>query len=174
MSLSSSIQVEVSSSNYDQYIMPSENQIQTMRKGGRFNQSTILTYSDGSEWVFLPNKGEERFCGFLYLQEAIKQAGLSKVKAAENKMAIHDKQIIYLSQYCGDKRLEWPDGFNEASSLAEIGFTDTVGLANLRKIDDVIYVFDTEKGSFANGVHEKINSFVHVHDAIRSTLEKRM
>ena len=72
----------------ESYVMASDNPITNLRRGGRHDQSTILTYADGTEWVFLTNKAKERFCGFLYMQNAIKEAGLAKVKAAQNKMAI--------------------------------------------------------------------------------------
>lgn len=163
----------------DNYTMSSDLQIQNMRNGGRFNQSTILTYTDGSEWVVLTNKPKERFCGFLYLQNALEKADLDhKIKAAANKMAIHGKNIIYLSQYCGEKKLESMDLFKDSGPLSilrdQIGFTDATMGTNLRKIEDKIYVFDTERDSFDPSVHEKINSFVHFHDLIRSSLEKRL
>lgn len=161
--------------DHSQYIMGSNNKIDSMRKGGRFNQSTILKYEDKSEWVFLCNNGIERFCGFLYLQNAIKDSNLKTVQAAENKIAIHDRKIIYLSRYYGDKKpdsTELLEHDNELSVLKrDIGFTDTAGNANLRKQGNAIYVFDTEKSSFDQSVHGKIDSFVQQHDVIRSALE---
>jgi hypothetical protein len=160
---------------FENYIMSSSNQIENMRRGGRFNQSIIVTYTDKSEWVFLGDKQRERFCGFLYLQNALKESSLNKIHAAANKMAIHDKKIIYLSGYCGETKPGFFDLIGQVSALnTDIGFTDTAGGANLRKIDNEIFVFDTEKSSFASKVHEKIDAFVKLHDAIRSSLEDRL
>lgn len=158
--------------NYDSYIMNQE--IVGMRKGGRRNESTILEYEDGTEWVLLNNPWQERFCGFLYLQNALKESKLDKVEPEENKMALNGKQIIYLSRYCGEKKPEFFYYLNEFHTLNEIGFTDTSGGANLREKDGKIYVFDTQKISFDKDVYEKIDSFVHLHDAIRSSLEERL
>lgn len=157
---------------YEDYVMDAGNKIIGMRKGGRFNQSTILTYADGSEWVFLPDKETARFCGFLYLQNALKEAGITLIAAAANKMALHDKKIIYLSQYCGEDRPGLLENSEEISKLAKLGFTDTTANANLRKKEGKLYVFDTEKSSFDSCVHEKIDSFVGLHHAIRSHLEE--
>ncbi|HEY5235742.1 MAG TPA: hypothetical protein VIJ14_06160 [Rhabdochlamydiaceae bacterium] len=162
----------------ESYVMASDIPIINVRRGGRQDQSTILTYADGTEWVFLSNKEKERFCGFLYMQNAIKEAGLAKVKAAQNKMAIiedeqHGRKIIYLSQYCGEKKPEIFDYTKEFSGLqTDVGFTDTV--ANLREIEGEVYVFDTEKSSFAKGVHSKIDAFVKTHEALRSALEEKL
>jgi hypothetical protein len=158
--------------------MDPSNEVVEMRRGGRFNQSIILKYQDDTEWVFLNNKPEERFCGFLYLQKALEESNLNTIQAAENKIAIHDRKIIYLSRWHGDKKPDFMELFeynNELSTLKQdIGFTDTIGNANLRKQDGVVYVFDTEKGSFDKSVHEKIDSFVQQHDIIRSVLEKSL
>lgn len=167
--------------DFNQYIMDPTNEIVEMRKGGMFNRAIILTYKDGSEWVFLNNKGEERFCGFLYLQNAINELNLKCIRAAENKIAIHEKKIIYLSKYYGDKNPDTMD-FENNDNLSDellalkrdIGFADTAGNANLRKQDNVVYVFDTEKSSFAKSVHEKIDSFAQQHKALRSTLEESL
>ena len=162
--------------DYNSYIMNPNNKIVEMRNGGRFNQSIILKYQDDTEWVFLSNKPEERFCGFLYLQKELKKSNLNKIQASENKIAIHDRKIIYLSRWHGDKKPDFSetDGYTKELLTLEqdIGFTDMSGNANLRKKDDVIYVFDTEKHSFDRSVHEKIDSFVHQHKAIREILEK--
>ncbi len=161
--------------DYDTYVIGSDNPVSSMRRGGRFNQSIILTYADGTEWVFLNNRGEERFCGFLYMQNAIKEAGLAKVKAAQNKMTIHDRKIIYLSQYCGETKPKMFEYAKELSVLEkDVEFTDMPLAANLREIDGVVYVFDTEKGSFAKGVHGKIDAFVKRHDLLRATLEEKL
>jgi len=166
-----------SNNNYNNYIMDASNQVVNIRHGGRLNQSLILKYQDGSEWVVL-NNGEERFCGFLYLQKALNDLNVSKVQAAENKIAIYDRKIIYLSKYYGDnKPVFWQliDYINELPVLGQkVKFIDTIGLANLRIKDGVVYVFDTEKGSFDKSVHEQIDSFVNQHDLIRSVLEKSL
>lgn len=169
-----------SSTDLSNYIMSNSNQIKSMRYGGRFNQSIILTYTDTSEWVFLNDTPKERFCGFLYLQDAIKKAGLSTIRAADNKMALHDKKIIYLSRYCGEiKPNEYefldPLKFSEFSILKnKIGFVDMLGSANIRKKNDKIYVFDTEKLSFHSSVRKNIDSFVELHDKIKAHLEERL
>jgi hypothetical protein len=160
------------------YIMNPANPVVNMRRGGRFNQSIILKYEDGSEWVFLNNRAEERFCGFLYLQKELKDLGVSRVQAAENKMAIQDRKIIYLSKYYGDNKPDFMElhGYGKELSILdrEVKFTDTTANANLRKKDGVVYVFDTEKGSFHSSVHEKIDSFVGQHNLIRSILEESL
>lgn len=163
------------SSPYDAYIMDPANKVVEMRHGGRFNQAVILKYEDGSEWVFLNNKPEERFCGFLYLQKALNDLNVSKVQAAENKIAIHDRKIIYLSKYYGDNKPGFMDlsAYNEEliALKQKTKFVDTAGNANLREQNGVVYVFDTEKGSFDKSVHAKIDSFIQQHDMIRSALE---
>ena len=160
------------------FVMSSENSCINMRRGGRFDQSVILTYTDGTEWVFLNDAPKERFCGFLYLQDALKKAGVDKIKAAPNKIALHDGNIIYLSQYCGEKKISWfetpPECMKQVYKLDEVGFTDMPGFANLREKDDTIFVFDTEKHSFAPKVHAQIDAFMPLHDRIRSVLEQRL
>ncbi len=169
---------ETQQNEYTQFIMDPNNKIAEKRMGGRFNQSIIVKYEDQSEWVFLSNKPEERFCGFLYLQKAINESNLKNIQAAENKIAIHDKKIIYLSKYYGDKKPGFMELFEYDQELLTlnktIGFTDTLGNANLRKQNDIVHVFDTEKGSFDKSVHEKIDSFIEQHNAIRSFLEKSL
>lgn len=166
--------------NFDpnQFIIDSSNQIIEMRRGGRFNQSIILKYEDNNEWVFLNNRVKERFCGFLYLQNAIKELNLKNIQAAENKIAIHDKKIIYLSKYYGDSKpdiFELWDYNHELSILKEkIGFIDMVANANLRKENNTVYVFDTEINSFDKTVHEKIESYFSQHDIILSFVEKSL
>jgi hypothetical protein len=178
MLLTNSISNAACQNNNNSYIMNPNNQLVGMRKGGRFNQSVILEYQDKTEWVFLNNKTEERFCGFLYLQKAINDSNLHTLQAAENKIAIHDRKIIYLSRYYGDKKPEFMELFeynNEISILQQkIGFIDMTGNCNLRKKDNFVYVFDTEKTSFDKSVHEKIDSFVHQHNVIRSILEESL
>jgi hypothetical protein len=75
-----------------------------MRDGGRGNSIEIIKHQDGSEWVILNNKGKERFCGFLYLKSALKTGGFNNVEAAQNKMALHNRKIIYLSRYYGNEK----------------------------------------------------------------------
>jgi hypothetical protein len=160
------------------YIISSENSCIDVRNGGRLNLSQILTYTDGTEWVFLCEKTKDRFCGFLYLQDALKKAGADKIKAAPNKMAIHDGQIIYLSQYCGEKKVGFgsPDDCIQQIPIliGEVGFTDIGGNANLREKDGEIFVFDTEKSSFDPKVHAQIDAFIPLHDRIRSVLAQRL
>ena len=157
----------------DEYIL-SENCVE-MRKGGRLNQSIILTYSDGTEWVYLNNKPQERFCGFLYLQHVLKESKLEHILPAENKMAIHQHKIIYLSKYCGEKRPSYFEQIDRLQALKEnAGFTDIADCTNLREQDGTIYIFDTEKGSFDSRVHEKIDAFVKLHDVIKASLEKKV
>lgn len=158
--------------NVNPFLMARSNTVVSSRiEGARGSQ--ILKYKDGTEWVVLPiNKVQERFCGFLYLNRAIKNSGLEHIKAAENKIAIHnEKQIIYLSRYCGDTKPEDSDHKEEISILErKIGFIDTIYNANLRKQDDAIFVFDTEKNSFAQQLHGIIDSFIPLHNALLALL----
>ncbi len=124
----------------------------------------------------LSNAQQERFCGFLYLESAIAEAGLKHIQAAPNKLALHDRQIIYLSQYCGENKIGFPEQLKYADELAtlnqKIGFIDTLMGANLRCIGDQIFVFDTEKSSFDPKVRDKIDTFTPLHNAIRLAIEK--
>ena len=160
------------------YIMDTTNNVVGNRHEERLNQSTILKYADGSEWVLLDDKPEERFCGFLYLEQALRDLNMSRVQAAENKIAIHDRKIVYLSKYYGDyepRRVELHQYDQELEVLdQEVKFTDIVGGKNLREKDGVVYVFDTEKGSFHRSVYLKIDSFIQQHTIIRSILEKSL
>lgn len=160
--------------NYDSYIIDPNNQLQGVRAGGRGNAMQILTYQDGTEWVYLANKQSQRFCGFLYLQDALKREGFDNILPAENKMALNGRQIIYLSRYCGEQRVE---DFSKArtvfANLQKIGFTDNFGGCNLREIGEKYYVFDTEPASFT-GVSSQINAFMPMHDAIRKVLEDKI
>jgi hypothetical protein len=159
--------------DYKDYIIDA--QLMSVREGGRLNQSIILKYEDGTEWIYLGDKPQERFCGFLYLQKALKESNLNHIQPAENKMAIHERKIIYLSKYCGEKRPNFFEHMNELQSLKKnIGFTDIDGCTNLREEGSQIYVFDTEKASFDSSVHEKIDSFVNLHNAIRAILEEKL
>ncbi len=157
----------------EKYIMDS--QIIGDRLGGRDNRSVILQYESGSEWIVLDINPLERFCGYLYLQDALKTSGFSDVEPAENRMAIRDRKIIYLSKYCGEKRPSFFEHGTQIHAFKECtGFKDIAGCANFRVEGDKIYVFDTEKWSFDESVHEKIDSFVHLHDAIRASLEEKL
>jgi hypothetical protein len=169
-------QAQIQEIDYSQYIMDPNNQVARMDEGGRDNNSIIITYQDNSRWVFLNDSPVERFCGFLYLQQAIKDSNLNSIRAAENKIAIHKGQIIYLSRYYGnDVPEELLQHRAEISVLKnEIGYDDVVGNVNLRKQDNTVYVFDTEKDSFKREMYEKIDSFVQQHNLIRAALEKSL
>lgn len=173
--------VTSTAADHSSYIMDSQNGITSMREGGRFNRSVILTFADESEWVFLSDKGKERFCGFLYLKKALERAGVDKIFAAENKMAIHDGRVIYLSEYQGetkidDPNMKWTEDLGEQLRKLndEVGFIDTVAGTNLRLKNDSIYVFDTEKTSFSPAVRPEIDQFLPEHDAIRASLEGQL
>lgn len=148
--------------------------ISAIRKGGRSNSFQIVTFDDRSEWVVMTDKGNERFCGYLYLKNALEKAGSSKVKAAENKLFWDKGKVYVLSRYCGEKKLEMKDllsnpNYIECLKLIDkVHFSDTLGFANLRKEEDKIYVFDTEKNSFASSVHEKIDEM----EGTRAKIEK--
>lgn len=162
---------------YSNYLMSPDCEVIGSRRGGRGNQEWIFTYRDGTEWVVLLRKdAKERFCGFLYLESAIQEAGLRYVKAVANKMAIEQGRVVYLSQYCGEDRPSlFSLGLSESQELVtlqkEICFTDMGGMANVRQQGEDIYVFDTAKNSFNPSVHEKIDAFVQKHDAICALLE---
>jgi hypothetical protein len=155
------------------YIIDSE--LAGMRKGGRFNNSTILTYEDGTEWIFLNNKAEERFCGFLFLQDALKQSKVDGVGAAANKMAMHNGSIIYLSKYCGETKPDYLESLKKINYIkTNAGFTDLTGCANLREVEGTIYIFDTEKGSFDPRVRDAIDQYLPLHNAIKASLEEKL
>lgn len=156
--------------DYSEYVMDQNHKIVGMRNGGRGNSSLIVQYEDGSEWVYLGNRTAERFCGFLYLQEALKQAGLENVFAAQNKLAVNNGKILYLSRYCGERKPQFEEVSKVNQVLSKIGFTDNSASANMRKIDDTMYIFDTEKLSFDKSVYAAIDSFKPLHDEIRSRL----
>ena len=156
------------SAGYENYIMDSANKIKGMRPGKRCQ---ILTYTDGSEWVYLADKEKERFCGFLYLKHALEKSGVTNLKAAENKIALNGKQVIYLSRFCGETQPNAGDETENLSTLRQTGFTDFSFMCNLRKIAHQTFVFDTEKSSFTPEVHQQIESYSGLHDAIRSYLE---
>ena len=103
--------------NSNDYIMDPANKVTGLRQGGRGNSSNILKYADGSEWVVLMKNPIERFCGFLYLQEALSELNVGKIEAANNKIAIHRKEIIYLSKYHGDNKLDIMDTYSRHDEL---------------------------------------------------------
>lgn len=160
---------------YDEFIM--NRHVVECRLGGKTDDYTILTYDDGTEWVFLDEKEVERFCGYLYLRYTIKKLRLNIV-AAENKISIYNGKIIYLSKYMGEQTLsifsnEWHKYNEDMLRLEkEIGFRDLSGYYNMRIVDDMLYVFDTEKLSYHMNVHQKIDGYKELHDSIRNYLEK--
>jgi hypothetical protein len=164
---------ELQESDYKDYILDSE--LVGIRQGGRFNNSTILTYEDRTEWVFLNNKAEERFCGFLFLQNALKQSNVDGVVAAENKMATYKGDIIYLSKYCGETKPDCVDNFQKINCIkTNAGFTDLIGCANLREVEGTVYIFDTEKGSFDPRVRDTIDQYMPLHNTIKAFLEDKL
>lgn len=155
--------------NFDDYLLRSK--ITSIRKGGRFNSMNIATCEDGSEWVVLLNGNlKERFMGYLYLEAAISELATDRLKAAENKIGSYMDKIHYFSRYVGENKLTFLDFHDEKNLLSETGFKDFIGNANLRKKDDILYVFDTEKGSFSDEVHSKISEFEVMHDTIYDEL----
>ena len=150
------------------------NIISVSRKGMR--SVPVATYSDQSQWVvLLAPPLRDRFCGFLYLQNALKKENAQRLEAAPNKIGVHNKQIIYLSQYCGEERLDSSDFIEyrkELAMLSRIGFKDMMGASNLRKKDGKIFVFDTERSSFAPNVYKEIDAFEPLHDRIVSAVDK--
>jgi hypothetical protein len=59
----------------------------------------------------------------------------------------------------------------EIAVLSKIGFTDYFGGTNLRIKDGKLFVFDTEKASFKESVHEKIDTYAVMHDNIYLSLK---
>lgn len=168
-------------SNNDYIMDPDIKIIETKIREMRINEVksktfVILRYQDGTEWVHLEDNPIERFCGFLYLINELKVLDVIKIQAVENKMAIKDKKIIYLSKYYGDEKPYIGYDFCKELFILndEIRYTDTDGNRNLRKKDDTIYVFDTEKRSFGKSVRDRIDAFVEQHNALRSILEERL
>lgn len=161
--------INSASSSYDQYtIDPSV----TIQRTERKRNQTIHTLSDGTQWVQLKDHGEERFRGYLYLNQALKNNDF--VQAAENKMMLlKTGQIIYLSKYCGDQK---PDNLEPALEQAykglkeKPGYTDTENYSNARIQDGKLYLFDTEKFSFSPAVHNKIGAMEKTRDAIEDYL----
>ena len=157
--------------NYSDYVLENDFISEQNGTGTRGREFYIYKCKDGTEWVRLKNseKAVERFCGFLYLQEA----KLKEVIPAENKMAKYRGEIVYLSKYCGEN---FPNVFQSCEAVGELrekGYKDFQQGANMRIVDHKIYIFDTEKSSFDPKVHEKIDAFVAMHDAIRTNLESK-
>jgi hypothetical protein len=157
--------------DYKDYII--ENQPIDFRRGGRGNLSRILKYDDNTEWVVLDDKIKERFCGFLHLQNAIKETNSCHLEAAENKMTIIEGTIVYLSKYCGEER-PTKTVIHLTNLKEKTGYVDFVCYANMREIGDKIYIFDTEKTSFDKSVHAKIDAYINVHDDILASLKKKL
>lgn len=139
----------------EEYFIDPSVEIIAIRDGGRLNSRKIVTLDNGSEWVFMPDKGNERFCGYLYLKEALEKNGSTQVKAADNKLFWWDGKAIVLSRYSGEGKPGMFD-FESILALKEVGFTDTHGMSNLRKVGDEIHAFDTELFSFDPSTHEAI------------------
>lgn len=155
--------------DYAVYMMQADNQI--ISEEEEFD-SKVLTYADGSKWVWLKDKPEERFVGFLYLKNALEMAGIQSVVAAPNKIALHGRKIIYLSEYAGDVHPSVFKYFNEIRAIQSVGFVDICG--NLRVSDGKVYVFDTAMNSFEYRVQHEIRAFNQMHEAIRDGFEERL
>lgn len=157
--------------DYRNYIIDPALKIKDVRQGGRFNAFKIITYDDGSEWVLLNNPLRDRFCGYLFLKNALELSNIQNVEAAENRMALNDKTVIYLSKYCGEVKPDILERFEDTAAVRRIGYRDLDGYTNLREKDGTIYIFDTEKTSFKKPLREEIDSFGPLHDKIRDFLE---
>lgn len=155
--------------NYSNYIIPGDFVTERRGSGLRGNEFYILKSKDGTEWVHLtdPRKNKERFCGFLYLQNA----QLNEVVPAENKMSKYRGDIIYISKYCGENRPNMLQAAEAVSELLNIGYKDLQMCTNMRIVDKKLYLFDTEKSSFYAKVHDQIDSFSALHDAIKSSVK---
>jgi hypothetical protein len=166
--------IDISSAEIQKYIIDPTLPKPLHRWGGKANAYHMFQYEDNTEWIMLDNQLAGRFCGFLFLQQALKDAGYNHIIAAENKLAIIDDQVCYLSRYCGEELPPKPKGMsflgNPTVDLTEIGFTD--GNANLRMKNGINYVFDTEKGSFHSSVHAQIDAFMPLHDKIRACADQ--
>ncbi len=149
-----------------------KNPITGVRKGGRSNSMQIVSLKDGTEWVVINAPEDKRFCGFLYLTQAIEEAGLDIV-AAKNRMVWNNKTVIYLSRYCGEVKPSFMEHGGLILKLMEqTGFKDTAGGANLRLVDGKLHVFDTEPSSFREDVRVKIEEFQALHDEILNAFKK--
>ncbi len=165
----------LSCNNNTPYIDPRDyfldSEIIAERKGGRGDNCTIYKDTTGTEWVKLEGNVKLRFCGFLYLKKALEESNLDYIKAAENKIAIHDRKIVYLSKYCGEEKVSFFKYIEKLQPLQTLGFTDIA--ANLRILDEKIYVFDTELKSFNQNVYEKILTYKPTHKSIRAFVDSQ-
>ncbi len=162
------------SRDYSDYILPSDYCPRESRTYG-VRPCRLFTYMDDSSWVPMSrDTGKERICGFFYLQRALKEKGGDKIKAAENRMAIVNGEIVYLSRYCGEDQPRKLDE-QELSVINEVGYADiNMGPVNLRRKGDTLYIFDTEKSSFNKRVHGQIDEYSGLHDAIHGILEEHL
>ncbi len=80
----------------------------------------IRSLSTPSKWVWLKDKPEERFVGFLYLKNALEMAGIQSVVAASNKIALYGRKIIYLSEYAGEVHSSVFKYFNEIRAFNQM------------------------------------------------------
>jgi len=154
--------------DYSQYLIDPERSIKSIDEKSEPRLFMVVTFDDDSQWVVLPDYRVDRFCGYLYLREKLQ--GNGTLQPAENRLFWDGKSLAYLSKYCGAEKVGAFEGFTEKKSLGDVGFED---LGNLRKLDGVIYVFDTEKGSFDKRVYEEIDEFRKVHDAALTALKAR-
>lgn len=71
----------------------------------------------------------------------MKEASLSMIKAALNKMVLHNSKIIYLSKYCGEAKNYHGEEIQGLTALdRKVGFVDTLGGASLRIVEGIQYV----------------------------------
>lgn len=160
--------VSSSTENLEQYLIDPSVAFLHERNGGRGDNIEIITLSDGTQWVpLLDSKVHERFCGFLFLKKALEEAGRSKVKPADNKLFFNGKKVLYLSRYCGEKKMEGFKFLEDWIALVQAGFTDTGESANMRIVEGELRVFDTEKASFDPKVHGQIDAM----EATRAKIE---
>lgn len=127
------------------------------------------------EWVQCINKPIERFIGYKYLSQKIKEKTANeafnyKWSAAKTVLVVINNNLFAFSQYVGENKPEFNKmpgniGYynNKAASdltilSNEIGFTDYCykPAVNMRIQDGTIIVIDTEKGSFDKSVHDKV------------------
>ncbi|MDP1835018.1 MAG: hypothetical protein Q8K75_03725 [Chlamydiales bacterium] len=136
-----------------------------------WNGDQIIKCEDGTKWFVLRSKECERFCGYLYLREALQKMHCTNVVAAENRLCLNGRTVLYLSKYYADETLFFSYDTAQFRTLQEVGFKDYVG-RNLSVKDGIMYVFDTEKLSFDPGLHHEIDSYKTFHDSIKSYLEQ--
>lgn len=129
---------------------------------------------DGSEWVITAGSSKERFAGFLYLKNKIMELNIRNIKPAENRVLKSDGKFFLVSRYHGATK---PNTFTYMEQINNIndrlGFIDTTGGANLRVVDNIIYIFDTELSSFKPELREEImNTYGQVYDEVINFLRK--